>query len=52
MMCNVGGRERTASHYRRMLSEAGFELTAQHELPLDFALLRASQPEPIGIRHS
>ena len=41
MMCNVGGQERTASHYRRLLAEAGFEVTGQYELPLDVALLRA-----------
>lgn len=41
MMCNVGGQERTASHYRRLVAEAGFELTGQYELPLDVALLRA-----------
>lgn len=27
-MCNIGGRERTASYYRRLLSEAEFEVTA------------------------
>ncbi len=43
MMCNVGGRERTASHYHRLLSETGFELTAQYELPLDVALLHAGR---------
>jgi O-methyltransferase domain len=41
MMCNVGGRERTAEHYRRLLHSAGFEVTWRHELPLDAALLRA-----------
>jgi hypothetical protein len=41
MLCNVGGRERTAGHYRELLAEAGFTLTARHELPLDFALLQA-----------
>jgi len=41
MMCNVGGRERTAEHYRRLLAAAGFDLTARSELPLDGALLRA-----------
>jgi hypothetical protein len=41
MLCNVGGRERTAEHYARLLAEAGFALTAQHPLPLDAALLRA-----------
>ena len=41
MMCNVGGRERTAHHYRDLLHSAGFEVSRQHRLPLDAALLRA-----------
>ncbi|PBC76926.1 methyltransferase family protein [Streptomyces sp. TLI_235] len=41
MLCNVGGRERTAEHYRRLLAEAGFDLTGVAELPLDGALLAA-----------
>ncbi|MFD9127395.1 methyltransferase [Kitasatospora sp. NPDC059571] len=41
MLCNVGGRERTAAHYGRLLAEAGFELTGQADLPLDGALLTA-----------
>ncbi|MFI0511873.1 methyltransferase [Streptomyces sp. WSLK1-5] len=40
MLCNVGGRERTESHYRRLLETAGFDFTACHELPLQGALLR------------
>jgi hypothetical protein len=44
MLCNVGGRERTAEHYRGLLAEAGFMVTARHELPLDFALLQAKLP--------
>ncbi|MDQ3762112.1 MAG: hypothetical protein M3460_10575 [Actinomycetota bacterium] len=48
--CNPGGREQTANHCRQLLSEAGSELTAQHELPLDVALLRAGKPEPDTIR--
>ncbi|MFC0109686.1 methyltransferase [Kibdelosporangium aridum] len=39
MLCNVGGRERTISHYRTLLAEAGFTVTAHHDLPLDFSLL-------------
>jgi hypothetical protein len=27
MLCNVGGRERTAGHYRRLLRESGFAVT-------------------------
>lgn len=41
MLCNVGGRERTAAHYRRLLAEAGFEVVDVHDLPLEVALLRA-----------
>ena len=41
MLCNVGGRERTESHYRNLLAEAGFELTATIPLPLDTYVLRA-----------
>jgi hypothetical protein len=41
MLCNVGGRERTEGHYRRLLVEAGFELKACHGLPLGAALLHA-----------
>ncbi|WP_431681414.1 methyltransferase [Kitasatospora sp. KL5] len=41
MLCNVGGRERTAEHYGRLLAEAGFDLTGVAELPLDGALLSA-----------
>ncbi|MFD0530563.1 hypothetical protein ACFQ1I_33965 [Kitasatospora arboriphila] len=41
MLCNVGGRERTAEHYGRLFAEAGFELTGVAELPLDGALLAA-----------
>jgi hypothetical protein len=41
MLCNVGGRERTAAHYGRLLAEAGFEPTGRADLPLDGALLTA-----------
>ncbi|MFG2822240.1 methyltransferase [Kitasatospora sp. NPDC048365] len=41
MLCNVGGRERTEAHYARLLADAGFDLVARHDLPLDGALLRA-----------
>lgn len=40
MLCNVGGRERTEEHYRRLLEEAGFAFAACHELPLQGSLLR------------
>ena len=45
MLCNVGGRERTAGHYRRLLRESGFMLTGQHRLPLEFVVLQAT-PQP------
>ncbi|WP_284581375.1 methyltransferase [Streptomyces sp. 2P-4] len=41
MLCNVGGRERTLEHYRRLLAEAGFDLVETAPLPLDGSLLRA-----------
>ena len=48
MLCNVGGRERTAGHYRHLLRESGFMLTGQHRLPLEFAVLQATPlPRPL-----
>lgn len=44
MMCNVGGRERTLDQYRTLLTDAGFTLTATHDLPLDFTLLDFKLP--------
>ncbi|GJF27902.1 hypothetical protein KNE206_06020 [Kitasatospora sp. NE20-6] len=41
MLCNVGGRERTAGHYAALLAEAGFTLAGVAELPLGGALLTA-----------
>lgn len=41
MLCNTGGRERTESHYRALLAEAGFELVETHALPLDAYVMRA-----------
>ncbi|MGI5502374.1 methyltransferase [Lentzea sp. CA-135723] len=41
MMCNTGGRERTESHYRALLAEAGFELVETNALPLDAHVMRA-----------
>ncbi len=41
MLCNVGGRERTLDHYRRLLAAAGFDLVDTAALPLDGSLLRA-----------
>jgi hypothetical protein len=45
MLCNVGGRERTAGRYGRLLRESGFRLTGQHRLPLEFVVLQAT-PRP------
>ncbi|MFI5593091.1 methyltransferase [Amycolatopsis sp. NPDC051758] len=41
MLCNVGGRERTESHYRELLAGAGFELSDVRPLALDAYVLRA-----------
>jgi len=41
MMCNVGGRERTGSHYRMLLNESGFEHCEDQRLSLECSLLRA-----------
>jgi hypothetical protein len=41
MLCNTGGRERTESHYRALLADAGFEVLETHPLPLDAHLVRA-----------
>jgi SAM-dependent methyltransferase len=39
MLCNVGGRERTAPHYAQLLARAGVELKSIMNLPLDGHLL-------------
>ncbi|MFS8099328.1 SAM-dependent methyltransferase [Lentzea alba] len=41
MLCNVGGRERTESHYRALLADAGFVLETVRPLALDGYVLRA-----------
>jgi hypothetical protein len=41
MLCNVGGRERTAEHYQQLLEGAGFSLDSVTRLPLDGNLLQA-----------
>ncbi|MBV9314944.1 MAG: methyltransferase [Pseudonocardia sp.] len=50
MLCNVGGRERTAVHYERLLAAAGFDLVAVRDLPLDGNLLQARQRGLTGQR--
>ncbi|WP_372349572.1 methyltransferase [Streptomyces sp. KL116D] len=39
MMCNVGGRERTADHYARLFDDAGLTLVSHQPLPLDGSVL-------------
>ncbi|MCB5167657.1 methyltransferase [Streptomyces bambusae] len=41
MMCNVGGRERRASHYAGLLDQAGLHLVGHSPLPLDAHVLHA-----------
>ncbi|MGW4652615.1 methyltransferase [Kitasatospora sp. NPDC004289] len=49
MRCNVGGRERRAEHYARLLADAGLILVGGSPLPLDATVLharRAGAPVP------
>ncbi|MFJ3881660.1 methyltransferase [Streptomyces sp. NPDC090077] len=39
MLCNVGGRERDAAHYARLLEDAGLRLHGHAPLPLDAHVL-------------
>ncbi|WP_042425716.1 methyltransferase [Streptacidiphilus anmyonensis] len=41
MMCNVGGRERRADHYARLLADAGLALVGHAPLPLDGSVLHS-----------
>ncbi|MFE0508660.1 methyltransferase [Streptomyces sp. NPDC058964] len=41
MMCNVGGRERRADHYARLLDDAQLTLVGRSPLPLDGSVLHA-----------
>ncbi|THA86294.1 methyltransferase [Streptomyces sp. A0592] len=53
MLCNVGGRERSADHYAGLLADAGLELVGQSPLPLDAHVLharRAAVPGPVTRR--
>jgi hypothetical protein len=43
MLCNVGGRERTAGHYARLLAAADLQVTDRFTLPLDVAVLFAAK---------
>ncbi|WP_405942916.1 methyltransferase [Streptomyces sp. NBC_00207] len=50
MMCNVGGRERRADQYARLLADAGLELLDRTPLPLEAHVLHArkAHPRPAG----
>ncbi|MGW6575260.1 methyltransferase [Streptomyces sp. NPDC054945] len=53
MLCNVGGRERRADHYARLLADAGLQLVGRHPLPLDAHVLharKAGAPAPAARR--
>ncbi|GAA1240525.1 hypothetical protein GCM10009665_34240 [Kitasatospora nipponensis] len=55
MRCNVGGRERHADHYARLLADAGLTLVDTASLPLDATVLharRAGSPVPGQATHS
>ncbi|MFG2298277.1 methyltransferase [Streptomyces sp. NPDC048603] len=41
MMCNTGGRERTAAHYARLLTDCGLGLVGHEPLPLGARVLHA-----------
>ncbi|MGV9454369.1 methyltransferase [Streptomyces sp. NPDC003635] len=43
MMCNVGGRERTATHYERLFADAGLALVDRSPLPLDAHVLQVGR---------
>ncbi|MFD3946158.1 methyltransferase [Streptomyces sp. NPDC058579] len=44
MMCNTGGRERTADHYARLLEDHGLELVGTTPLALGAHVLHARKP--------
>ncbi|MEV7283285.1 methyltransferase [Streptomyces sp. NPDC093252] len=48
MMCNVGGRERTAAHYAELLSGAGLDLLSHSPLPLDAHVLHVRKAGRTG----
>ncbi|MFI0404418.1 methyltransferase [Actinomadura sp. 3N508] len=43
---NVGGRERTRGHYRRLLAEAGFQAVGEKTLRLDVSVIIAAPARP------
>lgn len=51
MLCNVGGRERDADHYARLLADVGLHLHDHSPLPLDAHVLHARKtPAPVTRR--
>ncbi|WP_035844678.1 methyltransferase [Kitasatospora azatica] len=48
MRCNVGGRERRADHYARLLADAGLALVSLAPLPLGAAVLHARKADTPG----
>ncbi|GAB2446894.1 methyltransferase [Nocardia tengchongensis] len=42
MLCNVGGRERTLTHYRELAATAGLTVDRTCSLPLDFSMIELS----------
>ncbi|WP_033821490.1 methyltransferase [Kitasatospora sp. MBT63] len=46
MRCNVGGRERRADHYNRLLADAGLALVGCAPLPLEGSVLHARKAGP------
>ncbi len=54
MRCNVGGRERRADHYARLLADAGPAFVSLAPLPLGAAVLharKADAPDPARTLH-
>ncbi|MFE6399817.1 methyltransferase [Streptomyces alboflavus] len=45
MMCNVGGRERTAAHYGGLFADAGLALVGEVPLPLDGTVLHVRKAD-------
>ncbi|MFD7846207.1 hypothetical protein ACFV4K_25110 [Nocardia sp. NPDC059764] len=44
MLCNVGRRERTLTHYRDLTATAGLAVDRVRSLPLDFSMIELSRP--------
>ncbi|MFJ1707502.1 methyltransferase [Kitasatospora sp. NPDC088346] len=47
MRCNVGGRERRADHYGRLLADAGLALVGCAPLPLEGSVLHARRADTV-----